>query len=126
MDQFANRCSQCIRASVAKCFEFNLAVRQRKNFEEAFFWMPTLRGICEDLIVLNFVKSMPLADREELIRLIMVHDVYKRAHLQERFFREIRIQQAVLCFKDMPAHISSLEGQIHRIWHGATYGKSTT
>ena len=47
----------CIKASLAKCFEFNIAVRSKKNLDESFFWMPALRGICEDLIVLNFVKD---------------------------------------------------------------------
>ena len=105
--------SLCVKASLAKCFEFNLAVRRRGNLEEAFFWMPALRGICEDLIVLNFVKGMPRSDRDKLILKLMAHDVHSRVSLQDKFFREIHIHQPVLRIKDVATRISVLESEIH-------------
>jgi hypothetical protein len=110
----------CVKASLAKCFEFNLAVRSEKNLDESFFWMPALRGICEDLIVLNFVKTMPRSDRDKLILRLMAHDIHSRISLQDRFFKEIRIHQPVLRIKEVGNQISALESEIQQIWkkHG--------
>lgn len=110
----------CVKASLAKCFEFNLAVRSKNNLDESFFWMPALRGICEDLIVLNFVKTMPRPDREKLVLKLMAHDVHSRISLQDRFFKEIHIHQPVLRIEDVVNRISALESEIQQIWtrHG--------
>jgi GNAT superfamily N-acetyltransferase len=72
----------CVKASLAKCFEFNLAVRNVKNLDESFFWMPALRGICEDLIVLGKsivvaglggVVTVPTAQRRGFARRLVQH-----------------------------------------------------
>jgi hypothetical protein len=51
--------SLCVKASACKCFEFNLASRQDASFEKSFFSMSSLRGICEDLIVLRYIRACP-------------------------------------------------------------------
>jgi hypothetical protein len=75
-----NKYSLCVKASVSKCFEFNLAVRDFAKSKGSFFAMASLRGICEDLIVLRFISStMPSKDREELITGICAYlGVYAR------------------------------------------------
>lgn len=109
--------SLCIKASFAKCYEFNLLVRNRRETHEAFFWLPTLRGICEDVIVLNFIKGMPRTDREQLIGLLMSHDIHSRIDLQNKFFHDIRPQQPVLRIKDVATKIADLESKIQVIWN---------
>lgn len=109
--------SLCVKASIAKCFEFNVAVRKKREFDDAFFWMPALRGICEDLIVLNFVKDMPHADREQLIRSLMSHDVHSRAKSQEVFFSQTRAHQPVLRIKDVSTKLATIESNAQRIWN---------
>ncbi|MFY9557443.1 MAG: DUF5677 domain-containing protein [Blastocatellia bacterium] len=117
----------CVKASLSKCFEFNLAVRSEKNLDESFFWMPALRGICEDLIVLNFVKTMPRSDRDKLILKLMAHDVRSRISLQDRFFKDIHIHQPVLRIKDVANQIVVLESEIQQIWkrHGWNLSRGT-
>lgn len=117
----------CIKASLAKCFEFNIAVRSNKNLDESFFWMPALRGICEDLIVLNFVKTMPRSDRNKLILKLMAHDVHSRISLQDQFFKQIHIHQPVLRVEDVANKISALELEIQQIWkkHGWNLTRGT-
>lgn len=112
------RFHSCIRASLVKCFEFNTHVRQKSD--DAFFRLPSLRGICEDLIVLNFIQTMPENDREDLIQLMMFHDLHNRAKYQDAFFTAVRPQQPVLRLKDVDARIEELEGKIQEIWkrHG--------
>lgn len=116
--------SLCVKASLAKCFEFNLAVRSKENLDESFFWMPALRGICEDLIVLNFVKTMPRPDREKLVLTLMAHDVHSRVALQDKFFKEIHIHQPVLRIKDVATRISGLESEIQQLWKKHGWGLS--
>ena len=108
----------CIRASIVKCFEFNLHARQKSD--DAFFSLPVLRGICEDLIVLNFIQGMPEKDREDLIQLMMLVDAGTRAKYQDAFFTAVRPQQPVLRYKDIDARIEEFEGQMREIWqrHG--------
>jgi uncharacterized protein DUF5677 len=106
--------SLCVKASVAKCYEFNLHVRRTSD---AFFSLPSLRGICEDLIVLNYVKRLPRTDRENLIRLLMDHDVHSRIKSQDTFFSAVRPQQPVLRVKDVDAHITAVESKIRTIWN---------
>lgn len=117
----------CVKASVAKCFEFNIAVRSKNDLDESFFWMPALRGICEDIIVLNFVKTLPRSDRDKLILKLMAHDVHSRISLQDKFFKEIHIHQPVLRIKDVANQIATLESEIQQLWkrHGWNLTRGT-
>jgi Family of unknown function (DUF5677) len=110
----------CLKASLAKCYEFNIAVRSLKQDDSAFFWIPALRGICEDLIVLKFFDGLPTTDREELIGLMMFHDVYSRVDSQSKFFDAVRPQQPVLELRDVEKVLAGLEGKIREVWmqHG--------
>lgn len=110
----------CIRSSLVKCYEFNLLVRREEDKELAFFWIPSLRGICEDLIVLNFIKGLPKPERESLINLMMQHDICTRVETQVAFFSVARPQQPVLNYKDVDKRLAELESKIRVIWkaHG--------
>jgi hypothetical protein len=56
-----------LAAALAKCVEYNGVVnRQRRYEDEAFALVSGLRGICEDLIVLCFLKRLSSRRREEL------------------------------------------------------------
>jgi Family of unknown function (DUF5677) len=106
-----------IKASLAKCYEFNLMVRNAANDGDAFFWLPGLRGICEDLIVLNYIKTIEAGQREELLGLLIVHDVHSRVHRQTEFFNAVRPQQQVLGIKNVKAEIADIETKIRKIWN---------
>ena len=56
--------SLCLRASLAKTYEFNKASHSEEAAKHAFFFVPTLRSACEDLIVLSFVRNLPPTDRQ--------------------------------------------------------------
>jgi hypothetical protein len=109
--------SLCVKASLAKCYEFNMLVRRNRRSDDAFFWLPALRGICEDLIVLNFLGSLPKSDREALVPLLMTHEVYSRIESQEAFFSAVRPQQPVLSVKDAKATLTDTERKIQAIWN---------
>jgi hypothetical protein len=79
--------SLCVRASLSKCFEFNISARSHVTFDDAFFAISSLRGICEDLIVLRYIKQLPAADREALIVALSEHEMLTRINLQDRFLQ---------------------------------------
>ena len=109
--------SLCIKASLSKCYEFNMLVRNQSDSTDAFFWLPALRGICEDLIILNFIKGLPHHDREKLIGSLMMHEVCTRVECQKSFFKENRPQQSVLGIQGGPTEIRNLETIIQAIWN---------
>ena len=112
--------SLCVRASFAKCYEFNIHAWDDNNTETIFFWLPTLRGICEDLIVLNYIQSIPSKERESLVSGLMRHDLQDRLRTQYAFFKHSRPQQPVLGPSLTTSQLNTLENDIRNIWqaHG--------
>lgn len=110
----------CVRASLGKCFEFNELVYDKRKAKDAFFWLSSLRGICEDLIVLNFIKGLPPKDRNELIHLLMQHDLLDRIAVQKAFFSKFRPVQPILSGSGSSATLDALQTRIRSIWkrHG--------
>lgn len=112
--------SNCVRASFAKCYEFNIYAWDNANTSSAFFWLPTLRGICEDLIILNYIQIIPSAQREELMANLMSHELHSRLKTQHAFFSNNRPHQEVLVPSSTLAAIEALEQDIRLVWqaHG--------
>ena len=112
--------SLCVRASLSKCYEFNLYAWDECNSQGLFFALPTLRGICEELIVLNYVKDFPKHERDQLFSKLMDHEVHTRITTQEAFFSAARPLQPVLRAQLSPSAVQNLEGEVRSIWraHG--------
>lgn len=109
--------SLCVKASASKCFELNLAIPQAARSKSAFFMMSSLRGICEDLIVLRYIGKMPSSDRENLIAALSSAELGTRTKLQDEFFTAVRPQQPVLRLQDVDAGIANSEAQARSIWN---------
>ena len=112
--------SLCLRASFAKCYEFNLHAWDEAHSESAFFWLPALRGICEDLIILNYIQTISHADRDRLVKGLMQHELHQNLKTQHLFFSSSRPQQPVLSPVLSATQLESLEDSIRAIWirHG--------
>lgn len=110
----------CVKASVAKCYEFNLAVPSMARAKSTFFAMSALRGICEDLIILRFIGQLPPKDRQALLGALTDHQLAERIRIQDIFFGSFRPQQPVLRLKDVDSRISASEAAAQTIWkrHG--------
>jgi hypothetical protein len=78
---------QSARAALIKAHEFCL-VAAKSSDDTAYFIMPTLRGICEDYIVLRFI-STELGDvKDKVIELKMQDEIYQSSSAQWEFFKE--------------------------------------
>lgn len=108
--------SNCIRASFAICYEFNLHAWNEANSDSAYFWLPALRGVCENLIVLNYIKGISALDRENLVALLMSQEVQTRLTTQATFFKAARPFQPHLQPRLSREEIAKLESKIHDIW----------
>jgi hypothetical protein len=106
-----NKYSLCVKASAIKCFEFNLAIQAFVKSKNAFFAIASLRGLCEDLIVLRYISKMPTKDREELIIALVRYETNTRIKLQDAFFTSIRPQQPVLRLQDVGGAILPVKRQ---------------
>jgi Family of unknown function (DUF5677) len=109
--------SLCVRASVSKCFEFNLAAQDFAKSKTAFFAMSSLRGMCEDLIVLRYIGKMPPKDRERLVIALSSQELATRTKLQDIFFSAIRPQQPVLRLTNADNAIAASEVAARTIWN---------
>lgn len=87
--------SCCLRSSVTKAYKF-LEVASNIDRKNAFFLVPSLRSITEDIIVLRFISRIPHQEREAAIVSIMRSNVSERIKTQSDFFGTFRPFQPVL------------------------------
>jgi hypothetical protein len=98
------RCN--VRAGIIKAFEFTL-VSQRKQ-AEPYFQMATLRGICEDLIVLSFLQGLP--DRDAVVSAIMDSNLAEGLSVQTHFFQRERAWQPIV--REVPSYKMECEKKL--------------
>src|SRR5438552_14282564 len=65
----------CVRASFAKAYEFNVLASASAKAVPAFFLAPALRSICEDVILLRYLSSLNGLQRNRLVGLLMSHEI---------------------------------------------------
>jgi hypothetical protein len=88
--------SSLIRSSLIKNYEFLKLVYLGDTFESYFFLSSFLRGIVEDIIVLESVHYLPLEKREKLFSGIQLLEVNERILKQWDFFQKYRPFQPVI------------------------------
>lgn len=81
-----------VRAAIVKAFEFTVYSQGKRP--EPFFLTATLRGLCEDLIVLTFLA--PLADRDDIVVAINDDNLSESLERQDAFFQANRSWQPVV------------------------------
>jgi hypothetical protein len=107
-----------LRAAFVKAFEFaryTNSIRMERANQSSFFMASALRGICEDLIALKFLRQLSRNDRDEVITLEMSMALYKRITEQTKFFSKERPFQLVLSGGEAPAHVASLQARLYAI-----------
>ena len=107
MDAFVERSSKvafdvlhpysiCVKFAFARAFGF-ATLASRQDPETAFFIVPALRAVTEDLILFRFLdKTGTPEERDMVIRNLMSVDVHEKLTHQSRFFGRFRPFQPVL------------------------------
>lgn len=107
----------CIRASFAKAYEFNTLINNSDGDVSSFFLTPALRSICEDLILLRYASCLSEKNRNELMLLLMSHEVQSNLKVQHEFFSNNRPFQSVLKpGKDYKADIDNIIRNLQQFW----------
>ena len=87
--------SACLRFSFSKAFEFAELASQQEP-ENAYFLIPALRAITEDVIFFSFLTKCSSDDREMVVKNLMLIDVADKLGYQQKFFHSFRPFQRVL------------------------------
>jgi hypothetical protein len=88
-----------LRASFARAFEYARycnRINPNKADEGCYFLASALRGTCEELIALQFIRQLPAGERDEVIAIEMVRALGKAVDEQTKFFEAVRPFQAVI------------------------------
>ena len=97
-----------LRAAFVRAYQFAVYCNKIK-FNDAdegtFFMASALRGTCEDLIALKFIRQLPRKQRDEVIAIEMSLAVNKAVVEQTKFFRKERPFQQVISATSDPAFV---------------------
>lgn len=101
-----------LRAAAVKSWEFASFAHRKPAPANGFYLTATLRGICEDLIVLSFLETLSPEDRDTAIGLLIQKDLAEALGAQTTFFNEERPWQPVL---GAPAAFDSGEDKLRTL-----------
>ena len=89
----------CVRSSLAKVFDFGrgmISLEASRDQIPAYFVSGSLRGICEDVIILCYLIEIPNNLRDQLLWKWIEYDMQKNLSSQEKFFSSYKPFQNVL------------------------------
>lgn len=75
-------------AAFTKCYDYNLYNSQSKEYDNSFYRLPMLRGICEDLISLSYLLQKSVKEQTEHIKYMQNSGLHKSLKVQSVFFAE--------------------------------------
>lgn len=91
-----------LKAAFIKCFElarYSSRLKMEQADEMSFFIASAVRGVCEDLIALKFLRQLRRKERDEVISIEIMLATRKAADAQAKFFTKVRPFQPILRLK---------------------------
>jgi uncharacterized protein DUF5677 len=85
-----------LKAGLAKNYELNRVIFDDENPTNPFALTATLRGLCEDIIGLKYIRTFDPSDRNEAIVLLITESTFDFIEKQKTFFTLFRPQQRIL------------------------------
>lgn len=104
-----------LKATFVKIYEFNCLCNKLSSTNDSFFQMATLRGICEDLISIKFLKEKILIDRDLLLSHMVQKGTFEDIIVQQEFFKENKPAQMILDSKNAETLAEELSKEIKLI-----------
>ena len=101
-----------------KAFEFVqycYRINESRVNEGAFFMASALRGICEDVVALRFLRKLPKDLRDEVLGIELMLGIRKTAAEQAKFFKDVRPFQPVLELRQDPVAIAKARDRLTQI-----------
>lgn len=113
----------CVTAALMKCVEFNLEINASRKNRTAFHLTSFLRGMCEDLITLSYIRRYSASEREHLIKIYMAYLMGGSVVAQENFFGKVRPFQPLISFGDADAHTQHALNDLKTFWSSKGFSK---
>ena len=104
-----------IKAAFSKCIEYNHFIQHDTSAQNSFFLTPFLRGICEDLIVLKYLRKYFSSDRDELLLVYMHYLLMTSIEAQTAYFDKVAPDQISPKKKNIKSEIEELERRLKEI-----------
>lgn len=98
-----------LRAALVKGSEFASVANLKEPPPHSFFLTATLRGVCEDLIVLTFLSGLSLEDKNHALCLLIQSNLDEGISSQADFFAQERPWQPVLKPKSEAENSKNME-----------------
>jgi Family of unknown function (DUF5677) len=89
-----------LKGAFIKSYEFNTYSSGLESTTRSFFMTATLRGICEDIIILKSIAFFDPKDRSDAVVHIQMSSVYESLINQKQFFDDIRMGQPCIADPD--------------------------
>ncbi|MBK9271627.1 MAG: hypothetical protein IPM48_08505 [Saprospiraceae bacterium] len=83
-------------SAYVKCYDFMLYICNLDKAENAFFQIPILRGLCEDLISITYLLSLSENERNSILLCEQVREFKSTLNAQEKYFKKYNPAQIVV------------------------------
>lgn len=116
-----------LKGAFIKAYEFVRycqSIKPESANEGCFFATSALRGICEDLIALKFLRRLPKKDRDEVTSIKMLTGTIEASTKQAKFFKKRRPFQPVLQFAEDPSQLAEHKDRLTAIGHTSQLWKT--
>lgn len=116
-----------LKGAFIKAYEFvhySYGIEPESANEGCFFAASALRGICEDLIALKFLRQLTKKDRDEVTAIKMLRGTIEASTKQAKFFKKRRPFQPVLQFAEDPSQLAAHKNRLTAIGHASQLWKT--
>lgn len=106
-----------VKAAYSKSIEYSHLLVNKRNINDAFILSPFLRGICEDLISLSYIKKTLDTNTRDLISgQYGIYLQYSSIAAQQFFFKKEAPYQDYLSLKNPEETLIKLKDNLNVLW----------
>jgi hypothetical protein len=91
-----------VQCAYIKAYDFLMYCCSNKDPESAFFRLPLLRSVCEDLITISYIKNLPEVEIKSFLTELASDDLYQSIIIQEKFFTKYNPAQMIVSSNLIP------------------------
>jgi hypothetical protein len=106
----------CCSAAISKCIDFNVLLSKKCSTRSFGFLSPSLRSMCEELIILAFLGTVRRQDADDIVSSTMQYEVKVKLRTQKSFFARYRPQQIVLTEGNFTFDQEALRDELTAKW----------
>jgi hypothetical protein len=102
------------KAALVKSYEF-ICTLSKHTDENTFLMVSSLRGMCEDYIVLRYIFNEHNQDKDQIVALMMLTDIHTSSVVQWKFFEKYHPNQILYYEVDFPNKEEEDKGKLRML-----------